>query len=241
MSRWKNRIESYGEEDPVELRANSHNWRTHGKNQKKAFAQVADEIGLIDDVIVNRRTSPEWGDQQGVATLIDGHLRVELAQERQEPALPVKYVDLAPGEEKLALATFDPLGGMAVTDRGRLDELLGSIQEGYAAMLADAGLETTPVEQLVEKIQQEAEVEVARQGARDTRELVDRHMAALAEQAPEKLAGALAVVVPAKGTRELLVLADPCTADIIAELRRYVDAGERSPLDCLLAEVHSYR
>ena len=165
-----------------------------------------------------------------------------MAQERKEQMLPVKYVDLTPGEETLALATFDPLSEMAVTDRGRLDELLGGIQEGYAAVLADVGLKVNPVEQLVEKIQQESEVEIVRQGARDTRELVDRHMAALAEQAPEKLTGALAVVVPAKkGTRDLLVLADPCTADIIAELRRYADAGERSPLDCLLAEVHSYR
>jgi len=76
---------------------------------------VLDDIGWIQDVIVNERTG----------RLIDGHLRVELAIKRGEKTVPVKYVDLSEEEEERALATFDPITSMAETDR----ELLNSLVE----------------------------------------------------------------------------------------------------------------
>lgn len=91
---------------------------------------VLAQIGWIQDVIVNRVSGH----------LIDGHLRVELAIQDKQPTVPVKYVDLSPEEEALALATLDPLGAMAVTDAQALDALMRDLavdDPAVVAMLAE--------------------------------------------------------------------------------------------------------
>ena len=67
----------------------------------------------MDTVLYNVRTG----------RLIDGHLRQSLDPEADVPVLDV---DLSEEEERLILATFDPIGAMAETDR----EVLGALLEG---------------------------------------------------------------------------------------------------------------
>lgn len=98
------------------LTANPLNYRTHPDTQRAAVSEVIDQIGWVDEVLVNERTGH----------IIDGHLRVERAVERNED-VPVKYVDLTEDEEKLALATLDPLAALAVEDAARSRELLDSL------------------------------------------------------------------------------------------------------------------
>jgi len=64
-----------------------------------------------------------------------------------EPMIPVVYVDLAPEEEALILATLDLLSAMATTDAAQYDALLrdvdaqsAAVQEMLAKTAADAGL-----------------------------------------------------------------------------------------------------
>jgi uncharacterized membrane protein affecting hemolysin expression len=134
---WQNRIVGHGEEAPDQLLANPRNFRVHPKAQQAALEGALNDLGWIQQVIVNRRTGH----------LIDGHLRVTLAMRRNEPAVPVVYVDLSEAEEAEALATLDPISAMATTDAAKLDELLRDVQSGEAgvqAMLsqlaADAGI-----------------------------------------------------------------------------------------------------
>ncbi|MBK5239519.1 MAG: hypothetical protein JJE28_10500, partial [Actinomycetales bacterium] len=96
---WQNRIIGEGEEAPDQLMANAKNWRIHPKAQQDALAGVLNEVGWVQRVIVNQRNQ----------ALIDGHLRVSLALQRNEPTIPVTYVDLDEAEEALILATLDPL------------------------------------------------------------------------------------------------------------------------------------
>lgn len=128
---WRSRIVGAGEEPPQCLLANPRNWRTHPKAQQDALAGVLDEVGWVQDVIVNRRTGH----------IVDGHLRVSLAISREEPMVPVKYVDLSPDEEALVLATLDPLAGMAATAKDALEALLIDIGspggEALQGLLAD--------------------------------------------------------------------------------------------------------
>ncbi len=113
---FQNRIVGEAVEHADQLLANPKNWRTHPKAQRKALEATLDEIGWIQRVIVNKRTG----------VIIDGHLRVELAIQRDE-AVPVLYVDLSEQEEALALATIDPIAGMAGTDKDLLSQLLHEI------------------------------------------------------------------------------------------------------------------
>lgn len=132
---WKNRIVGHAMIDPEQLLANERNPRGHPKYQQDVLTGVLSEIGWIDDVIVNIRSSELWDENsRGVETMIDGHLRVELALRNGEPEIPVKYVDLDPHEEALALATFDPIGALANINRENLESLIADIETNDEAI-----------------------------------------------------------------------------------------------------------
>lgn len=127
---WANRIVGHGTEPPERLIANPANWRTHPAEQQRALAGALSEVGWVAQVLVNRRTGH----------LVDGHLRVELAIARGELSVPVTYVDLSEEEERLVLASLDPLAAMAGADAAKLEELLADLapsDEAFRSMLAD--------------------------------------------------------------------------------------------------------
>lgn len=123
---WRNRIVGHGEEAPGQLLANPANWRIHPKAQQDALAGVLDEVGWVQDIIVNQRTGH----------VVDGHLRVSMAISREEATVPVKYVDLSDDEERLVLASLDPLAAMAVTDEDMLAKLTEGIETDSEALQA---------------------------------------------------------------------------------------------------------
>jgi DNA modification methylase len=123
---WRSRIVRHGEESPDQLNANPRNWRIHPKQQQDALAGLLDQVGWVQDVIVNERTGH----------IVDGHLRVSLAISRGESSIPVVYVDLSEDEEALVLASIDPLAGMAVTDAEQLAALLDAVSVDDAALRA---------------------------------------------------------------------------------------------------------
>lgn len=129
-SNWRNRIVGEGEEAPDQLMAHPLNWRSHPLKQQEALGEVLDKVGWVDSVIVNRKTGH----------LVDGHLRVELAKKRGESTIPVQYVDLTEEEERLVLATIDPLAAMAERDDEKLDKLLADLKQQHGGLLEDVGL-----------------------------------------------------------------------------------------------------
>lgn len=125
LGTWRNRILGSGEEAPDQLVANPKNWRTHPAAQRNALRGALDTVGWVQQVIVNQRTG----------NVVDGHARIEEAISRNEPVVPVLYVDLSEEEEVLVLTTLDPIGAMATTDEARLNELIAEVS------VDDAGLE----------------------------------------------------------------------------------------------------
>ena len=114
---WQQRIVGEGTEAPEAILANPLNFRNHPAAQKQALRGVLNEVGWFQRIIVNKRTGH----------LIDGHLRVELAMDDGETEIPVIYVDLSEHEEKIALASIDPLSAMAEQDQEMLDRLIEEI------------------------------------------------------------------------------------------------------------------
>ncbi len=126
--RWRSRIVRHGQVDPAELLANENNWRIHPLGQQDAVKGSLDVLGQIDEVTVNLRTSPLFGPQdRNVETMIDGHLRVQLALRENETLIDVKYVDLNPEEEKLALLLKDWTTGLAVPDGDQVRTLISEV------------------------------------------------------------------------------------------------------------------
>lgn len=123
---WTNRIVGHADVPPDQLLGNPRNYRRHPKPQQDALSGTIGQIGFLDPVIV----------QAGSDTVIDGHLRVELALRSNQPTIPVTYVDLTDEEAALALATIDPLSAMAYHDTEQLDALLAEVSTDDAAVQA---------------------------------------------------------------------------------------------------------
>src|ERR1035437_9448044 len=125
MSAWKNRIVGSEDVPPESLLAHPQNFRRHPGMQRDALRGSLGTLGWIQQVLVNKQTG----------YVIDGHARIEEALSRHEKTVPVLYVDLSPEEERLALATLDPIGEMATRDQEALDELIADLH------VYDAGLQ----------------------------------------------------------------------------------------------------
>ncbi len=103
--------------DPSILCPNPKNWRRHPKYQQEAMTNVFNEIGWIQDIIVNKTTG----------NIIDGHMRAELAVKNKEKLVPVKYVELSEEEERQALITYDPLSALADFDLKMLEDIASTV------------------------------------------------------------------------------------------------------------------
>jgi hypothetical protein len=137
--RWASRIVGTGTADPRDLHANPNNFRRHPDMQRQALADMLDSVGWVQHVVINKRTE----------NMVDGHLRVELAVERNEPIVPVMYVDLSAEEERLVLATLDPIGELASVDADALAGLLDGLDlddtlNGLFADLIGSPVEAEP-------------------------------------------------------------------------------------------------
>jgi hypothetical protein len=140
-SKFESRIVEHADVDPKTLVPNPANWRQHPSHQRAALADVLTEIGWVQDVIVNKTTG----------NLVDGHLRLGIALDNDEPAIPVGYVELSEDEERLVLATLDPLAELAVADAESLARLIEELEvdgeslQGLLDDLLQAVAEPDPV------------------------------------------------------------------------------------------------
>lgn len=128
----RSRIVGHDDVDPATLIAHPLNYRSHPKEQADALDAVLEGIGWVGSCTVNRRTG----------LLVDGHLRVQRAIAHGEATVPVTYVDLSPEEERLVLATLDPIAALAGADADLTARLFaegmgaGAEDERLAALLA---------------------------------------------------------------------------------------------------------
>jgi hypothetical protein len=126
ITTWPNRIVGHADVPPAELVPNPRNWRAHPLEQQRALAGALAQVGWVAEVLVNRTTGH----------VVDGHLRIELALARDEPTVPVTYVELAEDEERLVLASLDPLAAMATAEQEQLAALLAGLEPADDALKA---------------------------------------------------------------------------------------------------------
>lgn len=149
MTKYENRIIGSGIINPKDIKKNPQNWRKHPASQGKALDEVLGTVGWIQEVIINKTTG----------NLIDGHLRVETAIKNNETEIPVKYVELTEDEERIALATFDPISAMAEQDSAMLKELLADIESEAVNMAQFFGEDVLPkIEHTEEELEAVPEV-----------------------------------------------------------------------------------
>lgn len=97
-----------------EIAPNPKNWRRHNKTQAAIVEQSLSTIGWVKPLVVNVRSKK----------IIDGHLRLMLAQSHGVEKIPVLYIDASEEEELLFLLALDTLSEMATANNTLLEELL---------------------------------------------------------------------------------------------------------------------
>jgi DNA modification methylase len=107
--------------DPAGLNDNPMNWRTHPAGQKAALTAALEKVGWAGALLFNERTN----------RLIDGHARKELTAARAAGGkVPVLVGSWSEEQERLILATLDPLAAMAEANKDALDKLLREVATG---------------------------------------------------------------------------------------------------------------
>ncbi len=104
---------------PAELKANPANWRRHPDAQVAALSDLIGEVGWAGACLLNARTG----------NLIDGHARRNLDPKLMvDGKVPVLVGSWSEKQERLILATLDPVASAAEADRRLLDALLAGIE-----------------------------------------------------------------------------------------------------------------
>ena len=120
---------------PVDqLLANPKNYRRHPNKQRDALRGSLRELGIIDRVLVNKRTG----------YVLDGHARIEEYLSAGVPEAPVLFVDIPEEQEGLAILSLDPIAAMATADKDVLADILRGAktqEEGLAAHLKEMALQ----------------------------------------------------------------------------------------------------
>lgn len=136
----KTRIVGEADVPADELKDHPLNWRRHPANQRAALEGALDEIGWIQRVIVNQRTGH----------ILDGHLRAEAARAAGE-TVPVLYVELSEDEERIVLASVDPVALMAGIDLDKHRELIDQVETDNEALAELLRAAAAPDEETIEK------------------------------------------------------------------------------------------
>src|SRR5262249_6207755 len=99
--------------------------RRHPAKQREALRGSLNTLGWVAPVIVSANSGKT----------LDGHARIEEALSKDEKHLvPFVEVDVTKDEERLILATFDPITGLATYDKELLESLLREVSTGEAAI-----------------------------------------------------------------------------------------------------------
>lgn len=219
MPKYRNRIKAFRTVNARDIRENEQNPRRHNAAQADALKGLLEEVGLVDVLKVVET-------DDGELILVDGHLRRDLVG---SGTVQVAVLDLDERETKQVLAHFDQIGAMADVDGQAMDALLADIAASEAPSMDEANVGAV-LDAIAETPEPEQRKAADAQAVADS---VNRKLQAFAQADPDAFAAAQAIIVPTSGGTELLVLADPDLADIIAELRTRHEAGEAHPLDAL--------
>lgn len=102
---------------PDKLKDHPQNWRIHADDQMRALDDSIESVGWAGAVLVNEKTGH----------ILNGHARKKIAIRREEK-VPVLVGSWTEAEELELLATLDPIGSMAHTNRQKFADLAAKVK-----------------------------------------------------------------------------------------------------------------
>ena len=112
----RDRVKEFRRVRASELMGNPKNWRKHPGKQRDAMASVLENVGFAGAVLARETDTG--------LILLDGHLRQGMVDPAME--IPVLVLDVDEAEAEVILATYDPIGSLAKTDKESLSKLIES-------------------------------------------------------------------------------------------------------------------
>lgn len=107
-----------------ELRRNGRNWRIHPQAQRSGMQGILSDLGAADVL-------KAYVANDGVLTILDGHLRTDVAPDFTWTVIVLDFDD---AEALKFLLTYDTITGMAEADRQAMDSILRQIESNDLQM-----------------------------------------------------------------------------------------------------------
>ena len=208
----------------------ARNAKTHPEAQVKALAEIIREYGWTVPVVIDAG-----------GCIIAGHCRLEAARRLGMESVPcIRAGHLTTRQVRALRLADNRVAELGAWDIGAVSTELADLPElaalwPQAGKAGDDGDQQTP--DLADQIAAAKDWQDNYDAAEKRADGIAKKLETLRRKQPEALARGRAVVLSA-ATNECLVIADDSLADVLAELRRYAEAGEASPLACLLDRVH---
>ena len=103
---------------PQTIAANDLNWKSHPSLQREAYADFLIEVGWVGALLYNEQTK----------RLLDGHMRLQDALERNLENVPTLVVNVPPETETKILALLDRIGSLYATRRQAAERLAEMVE-----------------------------------------------------------------------------------------------------------------
>ncbi len=210
------------------------NPKAHPPDQIQMIAASIEEFGFLVPIVI---------DSQGV--IVAGHGRYEAAKYLGMDRIPtISAGNLTPEQIRAFRIADNRVAESDWIEEALQQELRDLHAAGFDIELTGFTLEdiTGRDDELERRILAEEEPADDENDLADIGKQITERLQEIQAADPERLSKAKAVILPLKkGSRSCLILADPSCADAIRELKRYADAGESSPLDCLFRSIFSMK
>jgi len=210
------------------------NSKAHPPEQVELIARSIKEFGFLVPLVI---------DSAGV--IVAGHGRYAAARSLGLETVPtIQATGLTEAQIKAFRIADNRVAESAWDDESLQAELRALLDDGFDIALTGFDLKDIigdSADALKKAILDEPEYTPEANKNDIQKQIADR-LNAIAATDQQRFEKAEAIILPLKkGSRDCFVIADPNTADAIAELKRYASAGEKSPLDCLLKSVFSMK
>lgn len=191
------------------------------------------EFDYIDPIIWNKRSGQ----------VVGGHQRLKVMQDLGYTEVKVSVVDLPDAKEKALNVALNKIGGN--WDFSKLSDLLSEI-DGSTLELDLTGFDDGSFKRILserdernlrDQISKEEDFTKAEDLAQKIINQVTAHVKHISRTSPEDLNNAIMVIVNKGPGNNVFFLADSSTKDLIQELKRYADAGGKSPLEMLTGAI----
>ena len=218
-----------------ELIPADYNPRTITPEAREALRESIRIFGQASSLTFNQRTGNLIGGHQRAAIMLEEGLKEAIVSIVDLPIEDEKALNIALNSQKLA-GRFDDQKLYEL-----LQEIKNSESDVFLQLRMNEMLPRLENGDIREEILSETEYQALQVDVEAIIFSLSEKIRKIAENYPDRLSNAISLILPLHGGRQFLLLIDKNTTQAAAELIRYAEAEQSSPLDCLLSSILTFK